>query len=112
MINLSQAAAQEIRRMQGSRNQLEASLRIDIQPGGCSGSYYIFDLEEPTQNLSEIDNHIFHSQEIRIIISKNSYNNLEDLSIDFSEDLMGGGFRFHNPNASATCGCGLSFTPQ
>lgn len=116
MIHLSQAAANEIRRMQTSRNQFDTQLRIRVENGGCSGLYYTLELE--TLNLPDphdalggntLDLEIFQSQDITITTDTSSLSLLTGLTIDFSEDLMGGGFRFHNPNAATTCGCGLSF---
>lgn len=108
MIHLSQAAANEICRMQTSRNQIDTRLRIRVQAGGCSGSYYILDLE-PLDHTNHTPLEVFKSHEISIAIDSESVSLLTGLTIDFSEDLMGGGFRFHNPNATTTCGCGLSF---
>ncbi|MBD0303495.1 MAG: iron-sulfur cluster assembly accessory protein, partial [Tolypothrix sp. T3-bin4] len=47
---------------------------------------------------------------VQIVIDTNSYNQINGLTIDYSEDLMGGAFRFQNPQAVATCGCGNSFS--
>jgi iron-sulfur cluster assembly accessory protein len=115
MIHLSQAAANEVRRMQASQGRLSTRLRVRVQKGGCSGLYYTLALETPSLTdahhpLPEGSLEITHSQDIAIAIDANSISLLTGLTIDFSEDLMGGAFRFHNPNATTTCGCGLSFT--
>lgn len=53
---------------------------------------------------------IFAANGIKIISDADSYHYIQNLTIDYSEDLMGGGFRFNNPQATVTCGCGNSFS--
>lgn len=110
MISLSQSAANEIRRLQASREAFNTRMRINVSAGGCSGLYYTLDLEN-SLNAQESDL-VYNSQDITIVTNKQSDNYLQGLHLDFSEDLMGGGFRFHNPNAQSTCGCGISFSPN
>jgi iron-sulfur cluster assembly accessory protein len=105
MIHLSKSAAQEIKRLQTSRQKSGSYFRIGIQPGGCSGFYYTLDLCEAIQD----GDLVYHSQEISILVDEASYPYLKELRLDFAEDLMGGSFRFQNPNAASTCGCTLSF---
>lgn len=105
MIELTAAAAQEIKRLQNSRQQNETYFRIRIKTGGCSGLYYDLELsEQPKTN-----DHIYESQSITILVDEMSHYYLQNLKIDYAEDLMGGGFRFHNSKALSSCGCGLSF---
>jgi iron-sulfur cluster assembly protein len=105
-IHLTQTAAKEIRRLQASRQKTGSYFRLGVQPGGCSGWYYTLDFaDNPSDRAIAIA-----SQGISILIDEQSYPYLKDLAIDFSEDLMGGSFRFSNPNATATCGCALSFS--
>lgn len=106
MIHLSQAAANEIKRLQKSRQQPNSYFRLGVKKGGCSDLYYMLDLSEITQE----DDLVCESQGIPIVIDNESQNYLRDLKLDYAEDLMGSGFRFHNPNASGNCGCGLSFS--
>jgi iron-sulfur cluster assembly accessory protein len=105
MIHLSQAAVNEIKRLQLSRQLANSRLRIGFKTGGCSSLYYILEFEENTATedwLSEIE-------DIIVAIAPQHQSNLHGLKIDYAEDLMGGGFRFHNPNAATTCSCGQSF---
>jgi iron-sulfur cluster assembly protein len=108
MINLTPAAVQEIKRIQKSRSQPHSYFRLGVKPGGCSGFYYTLDLAETPQTSDRV----FECQSISIVVDAESEPYLEELKLDYAEDLMGGGFRFYNPNASNSCGCGLSFTPQ
>jgi iron-sulfur cluster assembly accessory protein len=105
MIQISEAAANELKRIQRSRQQPDAYIRLGVKPGGCSGFYYTFDL---SQALQEGDR-VFTTQDLCVIVDPVSATYLEGLKLDYAEDLMGGGFRFNNPKASATCSCGLSF---
>lgn len=114
MIELTQAAAVEIKRVQISRNQPDSLFRLRVKPGGCSGLIYSLELEENFQAStlepsSASGDLIYESQDIRVIVDEQSYSSVRGLKLDYSEDLMGGGFRFQNPNATSTCSCGLSF---
>ncbi|MHC4294653.1 MAG: HesB/IscA family protein [Planctomycetota bacterium] len=83
-----------------------AALRVGIKGGGCSGFSYTLDLaEKPAQ-----DDEVFESHGVRIICDPKSYLYLNGTEVDFSADLLKGGFVFNNPNATGTCQCGTSFS--
>lgn len=105
MVQISQAAAKEISRIKFSRQQPDSFLRLQIKPGGCSGLFYDLKLE----SNSKTDDYIYESNGISIIVDSASIPYIEKLHLDYSEDLMGGGFRFRNSQAVNVCGCGLSF---
>ncbi len=106
MIELTPAAIKEIKRMQNSRQQPDSYFRLAVKPGGCDGLYYTFDLCDSQENSDRL-----HTiEDISLLIDEQSLNYLSDLRLDYAEDLMGGGFRFHNPLITASCRCGLSFT--
>ncbi len=106
MIELTSAAVKEIKRMQISRQMPESYFRLAIALGGCSGRYYSLDLCDTPQATETV----YQVAGINLLIDDNSRTYLENLRIDYADDLMGGGFRFQNPNAHGTCRCGLSFT--
>jgi len=108
MIVLSQSAASEVRRWQLMRKQPESSLRLRVKTGGCSGLYYDLDLA----SQPEEGDRLYESHGISIVIDEQSSTYLQEMTVDYSEDLMGGGFRFHNSRATATCGCGHSFAAE
>ena len=108
MINLSKAAISEIRRIQVKHKQQEARLRLGVQAGGCAKLCYTIDFD---QDITPGD-HIYECDGLSLIVDTQSLNYINGLMLDYSEDLMGGGFRFHNPNAVASCGCGHSFSVQ
>ncbi|MCC5605670.1 iron-sulfur cluster assembly accessory protein [Nostoc sp. CHAB 5834] len=105
MIHLSQAAASEIGRIK-SKRQPNVLFRLAVKPGGCSGFFYEMSFDEAIK----VGDQVFNLDEIQVVIDAASLNYLNGLRVDYSEDLMGGGFRFHNPQAIATCGCGNSFS--
>ncbi|NJL82949.1 MAG: iron-sulfur cluster assembly accessory protein [Chloroflexaceae bacterium] len=106
MIQVSAAAVREIQRIHSSQSATDRAVRIQIQPGGCCGYYYVLELTAPDN-----DEPIYLTNGIAVTIDPASHSYLQELQVDFSEDLMGGGFRFHNPNAQTTCSCGASFSP-
>ncbi|MDZ8106083.1 MAG: iron-sulfur cluster assembly accessory protein [Nostoc sp. DedQUE12a] len=105
MIHLSQAAASEIVRIK-SKQQPNVLFRLAVKPGGCSGFFYDMSFDEAIK----VGDRVFDFDEIQVIVDAESLNQLKGLTVDYSEDLMGGGFRFHNPQAIATCTCGNSFS--
>jgi iron-sulfur cluster assembly accessory protein len=105
MINLSQAAIDEIRRLQVRRHQSQARLRLGVQMGGCADLYYTIDFDEALNPGDQV----YDCGSIGVVVDSKSVNYISELTLDYSEDLMGGGFRFHNPKAVETCGCGNSF---
>lgn len=105
MINLSKAAVDEIRRLQLRRQKPKARLRLGVQRGGCADFSYTLGFDE----TNSPKDHIFECDQIWVIVDEESLSYLEGLRLDYTEDLMGGGFRFHNPKAIESCGCGNSF---
>ena len=110
MIKISTAAAVEIKRLQKSSSLPNSRFRLKVKTGGCMGSIYTLAIEEvreiePGDRLLEIN-------DISVIIDSESYPDLQDLKLDYAEDLMGGGFRFDNPNVSSACSCGQSFSME
>jgi iron-sulfur cluster assembly protein len=108
MIELTPPAAREIRRWQNSHRLGGSYIRLGIGTGGCSGLYYRVEL---TDTVTEGD-HTYESQGIPILVDGNSEVRLRGLKVDYAEDLMGGGFRFTNPNTKNSCSCGLSFSVE
>ena len=82
-------------------------LRIGVIPGGCSGMTYSASIDNVA---SEKDETVFEHDSIRIIADAGNALFLDGLRIDFSDDLVQAGFRFTNPIASKSCGCGSSFS--
>ncbi len=81
-------------------------LRISVEGGGCSGFQYKFDLVGRT----EPDDIVIEREGARVVIDPVSIAYLSGSEIDFVDDLIGAAFRITNPNATASCGCGTSFS--
>ncbi|MBD2578724.1 iron-sulfur cluster assembly accessory protein [Oscillatoria sp. FACHB-1406] len=108
MVNLTQAAAREVRRLQASNAKPDTCLRLAVKSGGCAGLYYVLELtSEP-----EASDRCYVSQGIAVAVEEQSHDYLHGLKLDYSEDLMGGGFRFQNPNVLSPCSCGYSFSAE
>ena len=107
MIGITERAAGEIRRIVTEQNLPEATaLRVGVKGGGGSGFSYTLGFDD---KVGEIDQ-IFESHGVRVVCDPKSFLYLNGTEVDFEESLMGRGFKFGNPNASKTCGCGEPFT--
>jgi iron-sulfur cluster assembly accessory protein len=83
-----------------------AMLRVSVEGGGCSGFQYKFDLV----GQSEPDDVVIEREGARVLIDPVSLEYLGGSEIDFVDDLIGQSFKVHNPKATASCGCGTSFS--
>jgi len=84
----------------------DATFRIGVDGGGCSGFKYIFvvDGAPATSDL------LIEKDGARIVVDDSSLSFLAGARVDFVDDLMGQAFKIENPNASSSCGCGVSFS--
>ncbi|MGB3616349.1 MAG: iron-sulfur cluster assembly accessory protein [Elainellaceae cyanobacterium] len=121
MIYITDAATRELRRLEQQQGLQDAYLIVEVSGGGCLNLSYClnFNASVPpgyieassTSLLSGAVKHTERPQAERgVAIAPSARPHVTGLRIDYSEDLLGGGFRFHNPNAVSTCGCGHSFS--
>ena len=87
----------------GDENQI---LRMSVEGGGCSGMTYKMDFDNQEREFDKV----FESNGLKIICDLKSWLYLKDIEVDYSNDLLNGGFQIKNPNADRTCGCGTSFS--
>jgi iron-sulfur cluster assembly protein len=106
MIEISKAAIAEITRMRTVREQPTSKFHIGFASGGCKDFYYTIDLVDSTADHAGVQ----EVNGIVVSIDPHQLGYLDNLKLDYSEDLMGGGFRFQNPLATSICGCGNSFS--
>lgn len=106
MIQFSPSAINEILRLQHRRKDSGSLLRLGIQPKGCMELSYSLEFEQAARDGDQM----YTYGTIQVVVDSSSLPYVEDLVVDYSEDLMGGGFRFQNPRAAQSCGCGNSFT--
>ncbi len=88
------------------------ALRVGVRSGGCSGMSYTMDFiggDEINSDDKVYDYSLNSEQTFQVICDPKSLLYIYGMQLDFSKDLIGGGFNFVNPNASQTCGCGSSF---
>ena len=105
-INLTERAAEKIRQVFEKNDMPEDSaLRVGIKGGGCAGFSYTLDVTDKPAEGDEIS----QCHGVKVVCDLKSYLFLNGTEIDFSDDLLKGGFIFNNPNASGSCGCGASF---
>jgi len=104
-VTLTPAAAQAVSDLLAKRNLEGYALRIFISGGGCSGYQYGMALEN---NIREQDLKFTHHG-VQVVVDEVSIDYLRGASVDYEENLMGGGFKIENPNALSSCGCGSSF---
>ena len=95
------------------KNQTDKkALRVGVRSGGCSGMSYTMDFiggDEIKADDKVYDYSLSSEQTFKVICDPKSLLYIYGMQLDFSKDLIGGGFNFVNPNASQTCGCGSSF---
>lgn len=107
MISISERAVKEVKRIVADQNLPEGTvLRVGVKGGGCSGFSYTLGFDD---QLAETDQ-VFEREGIKVACDPKSFLYLSGTELDFEESLMGRGFKFGNPNASKTCGCGESFS--
>lgn len=107
MISLTDRARTEIRRIlvEKHADADAVGLRVGVKGGGCSGLSYVLDFDEKKEK-----DHILDEAGVRVLCDPKSYLYLNGMTLDFEDGLMSRGFKFLNPNAKRTCGCGDSFS--
>jgi iron-sulfur cluster assembly accessory protein len=104
-VTLSESAARRIGEiLKGEGNG--AMLRISVEGGGCSGFQYKFDVDRH-QNKDDL---VIARDSAVVLVDSASVPFLSGAEVDFVDDLIGASFRVNNPNATASCGCGTSFS--
>ena len=81
-------------------------LRVGVSGGGCSGFQYTFDIVTERND----DDLVIEKAGIAVLVDEMSLEFLAGSEIDFADEIIGAAFRINNPNATANCGCGTSFT--
>lgn len=102
---LTETAAGMVRNLLVQKNVPDYGLRIFVSGGGCSGMQYGMALDATPGE----QDHVIQSEGVQIFIDPISMMYLSGSTVDYEDNLMGGGFRIDNPNAVSSCGCGHSF---
>ena len=104
-VTLSERAARRIGAIL-EREPEGAMLRVSVEGGGCSGFQYKFDIERARAD----DDLVLARDGAVVLIDPVSQQFMADAEIDFVDDLIGQSFKINNPLATASCGCGTSFS--
>ena len=104
-ITVSERAARRIGQILSKEGD-GAKLRISVEGGGCSGFQYKFDIDRARGD----DDLVIEQDNAVVLVDSASQPFLAGSQVDFVDDLIGASFRVNNPNATASCGCGTSFS--
>ena len=107
MIQITENAAKQIRKMLEKRGRGETGLRFGIKAGGCSGFEYTFGWDTGPR----LGDAVFEGADgARVFVDPKSLRFLDGTVLDYDASLLSKGFVAHNPHATSTCGCGTSFS--
>lgn len=105
VVIITESAAKQIQTIKASEPENAGkNLRVYVEAGGCSGMQYGMVFDEQRADDIATDAH-----GVSVLVDPFSANYLRGSTIDFLDDLSGGGFKIKNPNAHHSCGCGKSF---
>ena len=99
-------AVKEAKRLMAVQGTPGLVVRIGVQGGGCSGLSYNLNFDTKTSEYDEV----IEVDGVKLVVDAKSAIFLKGTTLDYVTALMGGGFKFINPNATSTCGCGESFS--
>ena len=105
-IVVTKDAVKKLKNVMKSDDKENYFLRMSVEGGGCSGMTYKMDFDKQQKEFDKV----FESNGLKVICDLKSWLYLKDVRIDYSDDLLNGGFKIKNPNAERTCGCGTSFS--
>ncbi|GGC69277.1 heme biosynthesis protein HemY [Chelatococcus reniformis] len=104
-VSMTERAARRIHQVLKAE-PVGSALRISVNGGGCSGFQYAFDIAHGR----EADDLVIERDGVEVLVDPTSLEFMQGSVIDFVDDLIGQSFKIENPNATASCGCGTSFS--
>lgn len=105
-ITVTKQAVKRLKAVMKSEDKDNQYLRMSVESGGCSGMSYKMDFSSEKKEFDKI----FETNGLSVICDLKSWLYLKDIEVDYSDDLLNGGFKINNPNAERSCGCGTSFS--
>ncbi len=106
MLTLTEGAITKVKEFFASEPTAKGkSLRVGVEPGGCSGYEYSFSFDDKKEGDAELPFDGF-----KVLVSPQSAPFLQGSEIDYSDDAACAGFKIENPNVKSSCGCGKSNT--
>ena len=106
LVVLTESAVAKIKSMIEKEGKQNYGLRFGVTTGGCAGLSY----EMSLQKNSYENDHIVEQEGLKIFINDESASFIKGTKIDYIDTLKESGFKYHNPNAKSSCGCGTSFS--
>lgn len=107
LIKVTEAAGRKVRQLMQRDGVNDGALRVKVVGGGCAGLEYKMDFEKNPPTPKDI---LIETGGTRVLVDVKSALYVSGSEIDFEDKMIGGGFKIHNPNATATCSCGESFS--
>lgn len=104
-LEITARAAKVMHQQLVRRGTPDACVRLGIRGGGCTGYSYQFEFADDGPRDTD---HVFEQGEVRLVVDPKSMVFLEGTTLDFETGIRGHGFKFQNPNAQGSCGCGES----
>jgi iron-sulfur cluster assembly accessory protein len=104
-ITLTAKAVEMVQEAMARENLAGYGIRVGVVGGGCSGFQYSMDFE----NAPREGDATYEQHGVKVYVDPMSSMYLQGVTIDYIVGLQGAGFKFNNPNAKSTCGCGQSF---
>lgn len=108
LVTVTPKAAARAKELLASKGMPDGSLRVFVVGGGCSGYQYGMALAQE----AETDDTVISVAGLRLLIDPDSVRLIGGAEVDYVEDLMKSGFTIYNPNATASCACGSSFSAE
>ena len=106
LVTLTDAAAAKVKSMMLKDGKEGHALRFGVVTGGCAGLSYEMKFQK-----TPYDNDIaFEHKGLKVIVNLESVDFVRGIEIDYVDTLRESGFKYHNPNAKSSCGCGTSFS--
>ena len=106
-ITLTEKAEQKVKEIMADQPETYVGLRIQVVGGGCSGFSYRMGFDK---TYDETTDQLFEFGELKVFVDRSSLLHMDGAEVDYVEGLHGAGFKFNNPNATGSCGCGESFS--
>ncbi|HZO88653.1 MAG TPA: iron-sulfur cluster assembly accessory protein [Chthonomonadaceae bacterium] len=109
ILTITPAAVARIKQLMQKQGSPNLGLRVGVKGGGCSGLSYVMTLDEKVTDRDLV----FEIEGLKVMVDRKSARFIEGTTLDYSlANLLEGGWKWSNPNAARSCGCGTSFTPK
>ena len=105
-IIVTEKAVKRLKAVMSSEGKEDHVLRMSVEGGGCSGMSYKMDFDMAQGDFDKV----FETNGLKVVCDLKSWLYPKNITVDYSDDMLTGGFKIKNPNADRTCGCGTSFS--